>query len=653
MSRASLPFLVAAFILGAAPVRAQAPATPPPIVPNENLVVEGIPSLPGTLAEKAGRYTESRSASFLSWHPSRREMLIATRFGDTSQVHRLTMPGGARTQLTFFPDRVLRASYPRGKDGFFVFAKDVGGGEFFQLHRYDLATGDVTLLTDGGRSQNDPGEWSHTGDRLAYASTRRNGTDRDLYVVDPADPKSDRKVLEVQGGGWGVLDWAPGDDRLLADEFLSVHESYLHLVDVASGRRTALTPRAGARRVSYGGGEFSPDGRAVYTTTDRDSEFQRLARIDVATGRHAYLTADIPRDVDKFDLSPDGRLLAFVTNEDGVSVLRLMDAATGRERPAPPLPVGTIGAMGWHANSRDLAFSLSTARAPSDVYTLDAETGKLERWTESETGGIGTGAFADAEVVRWKSFDGRTISGLLYKPPARFTGRRPVIVNVHGGPEGQSRPAWLGRSNYFLNELGIAILFPNVRGSSGYGKTFLELDNGMRREDSVKDVGALLDWIPTRPDLDPARVMVTGGSYGGYMTLAVATHYSDRIRCAVDVVGVSNFVTFLEQTESYRRDLRRAEYGDERDPKMREFLLSIAPTRNAAKIRKPLFVIQGQNDPRVPMAESERIVATVKANGTPVWYLLAKDEGHGFAKKKNADFQFYATLAFMDAFLLD
>jgi dipeptidyl aminopeptidase/acylaminoacyl peptidase len=631
---------------------AGAAAQAPEIVPNENLVVDGIPPLPAALAEKAGRYTESRGASFLSWHPLRREMLIATRFGDTNQVHRVKMPGGARTQLTFFPDRVGFASYPPRKDDFFIFSKDVGGGEFFQLYRYDVATGDVALLTDGGRSRNEAGAWSRAGNRLAYGSTRRNGKDSDIYIIDPADPASDRKVLEVEGGGWAPLDFAPGDQRLVIAEFLSVNESYLWLVDLKSGERKPVTPRDATEKVSYGGAEFTPDGTALFVTTDRESEFQRLARIDLATGKHTYLTTHIPWDVDKFDLSPDGRMLAFVTNEDGVGVVRLMDAATGRERPGPKLPVGVIGALGWHENGRDVGFALSSARSPSDVYSLDVGTGKLDRWTESETGGINTAGFADAELVRWKSFDGRTMSGFLYRPPARFTGRRPVVINIHGGPEGQALPGFLSRNNYFLNELGIAILYPNVRGSSGYGKSFLQLDNGERREDSVKDIGALLDWIPTRPDLDAGRIMVTGGSYGGYMTLAVATHYSDRIRCALDVVGISNFVTFLENTEAYRRDLRRPEYGDERDPRMRAFLTSIAPVRNAAKITRPLFVVQGRNDPRVPLNESEQMVATVKKNGTPVWYLMAKDEGHGFAKKKNADFQFYASVAFMQEYLL-
>jgi dipeptidyl aminopeptidase/acylaminoacyl peptidase len=293
-----------------------------------------------------------------------------------------------------------------------------------------------------------------------------------------------------------------------------------------------------------------------------------------------------------------------------------------------------------------------SARSTADVYSLNIRTNKVERWTESETGGLNTANFSDAKLVRWKSFDGRTISGFLYPPPAKFKGKRPVIIDIHGGPEAQFRPSFLGRYNYYLNELGVALLFPNVRGSTGYGKTFLTLDNDYKREDSVKDILALLDWIATQPDLDKDRILVTGGSYGGYMSLAVAMKYSDRIRAAIDIVGISNFVTFLENTESYWRDLRRVEYGDERDPKMREFLLKISPVNNASSIKKPLFVIHGKNDPRVPLKEAEQIVATVRKNNVPVWYLMAKDEGHGFSKKKNIDYQFYATVMFVKEFLL-
>jgi dipeptidyl aminopeptidase/acylaminoacyl peptidase len=621
------------------------------IVPNENLVLDGVPKIPASIAETVGRYTEFRAASFAAWHPARREMLIATRFGDTSQLHWVKGPGADRRQVTFSREPITSAAFPRRDLGYFVFTKDTGGDEFRQLYRFDVATAETTLVTDGKRSQNGLGVFSRAG-LVAFGSTARNGADRDIYIVDPREPQSRRLLLEVQGGGWGPLDFSPDDSRLLVGEYVSVVESHLWLVDAKTGERKLVTPPKGGPKIAWGGGEFSADGKSLYVRTDKDSEFKRLARLDLASGAVTVLTPGMNWDVESFDLSPDGRTVAFVTNEEGVSVLRFLDAASGKEKPAPRLPIGVIGGVAWHENSRDLALELSEARAPFDVYSVDAATGKVERWTESETAGFPASSFATAELVRWPSFDGRTISGFLYKPPAKWTGRRPVIVTIHGGPEGQDRPDFLGRSNFYTNELGIAMIYPNVRGSTGFGKSFVALDDGIKREDSVKDIGALLDWVKTRPDLDAERVMVTGGSYGGYMTLASATHFSDRVRCFVDIVGVSNFVTFLENTEAYRRDLRRAEYGDERDPKMREFLERIAPVNNVDRIARPMFVIQGRNDPRVPASESEQIVAALKRRGLPVWYLIANDEGHGFKKKRNLDFQFYATVAFVQEHLL-
>ncbi|PMB51787.1 peptidase S9, prolyl oligopeptidase [Fischerella thermalis CCMEE 5201] len=621
------------------------------ITPNENLVLEGIPPIPATLAETVNRYTNFRSAGLSSWHPVRREMLISTRFADTPQVHLLKFPLGSRQQMTFFPERVGGGSFQPTQGDYFIFSKDIGGNEFNQNYRYDLATGDITLLTDG-KSKNSRGIWSNDGDRMIYTSTRRTGKDNDFYIIDPKNTQSDRLLAQVEGGGWMPLDWSPDDRQMLAMEYVSVNESYLWLVDTNSGEKKLITPKGGTEKVSYGGGLFSKDGKGLYVITDRDSEFSRLVYVNLATFKHTYLTNHIPWDVEDFDLTEDGKYLAFVTNEDGASILHLLETTTKQEKPLPKLPVGQVYGITWHRNNEDLGFTLVSARFTADVYSVNIRTNKVERWTESETGGLNTANFSDAELVRWQSFDGRTISGFLYRPPAKFPGKRPVIIDIHGGPEGQSRPSFLGRYNYYLNELGVALLFPNVRGSTGYGKTFMTLDNAYKREDSVRDIGALLDWIATQPDLDKDRILVSGGSYGGYMSLAVATKYSDRIRAAIDIVGISNFVTFLENTESYRRDLRRVEYGDERDPKMREFLLKISPVNNASNIKKPLFVIHGQNDPRVPLREAEQIVETVRKNNVPVWYLMAKDEGHGFSKKKNIDFQFYATVMFVKEYLL-
>ena len=626
-----------------------AKAQEPTISPADNLVTDGIAKIPASLAETAGRYGSFRSAGFVDWSPTGREMLIATRFAETPQLHLVKTPGGARQQLTFFADSVTNGRFhPNGGD-YIVFMKDIGGGEWFQLYRYEVKTGDVTLLTDG-KARNLPGPWSSSGDQIAYMSTRRTGKDTDLWVMNPADAKTDHLLTKLEGGGWEPLDWSPDDKKILLKEELSINEAYLWLVDTATGEKTALTPRDAKEKVSYGDAQFGKDGKGIYLTTDKESEFHRLAYLDLAAKGYKFLTSEIPWDVEQFDLSKDGKRIAIVTNEAGLSTLREFDTTKNSLRKLS-IPSGVIGRARWQAGGRDLGFSLNNARGPGDAYSIDVTTGKLERWTTSETA-VRTDAFPEAELVKWKSFDGKMISGFLYKPPAKFSGKRPVLVVIHGGPEGQSLPSFLGRNNYYLNGLGIALIFPNVRGSTGYGKTFSLLDNGFQREDTYKDINALFDWIGTQPGLDAERICVTGGSYGGHMTLAVSTFYSDRIRCSVDIVGMSNLVTFLEHTEAYRRDLRRVEYGDERDPKMREFLEKIAPMNNIEKIKKPMMVVAGKNDPRVPVSESEQIVGALKKQGTTVWYLMAKDEGHGYRKKPNQDFQFYAMVEFLKEYLL-
>ena len=621
------------------------------VAPNENLVAEGIPKISASLAESVGRYTDFRNAFFASWNPTRREMLITTRFADTNQVHQVKFPGGARTQLTFFPDRVSSAAYEPVHGETFLFSKDVGGGEFFQLYLYDLKTGGITLLTDGKSRNTDP-HWSYQGDRVAYGSTKRTGDDVDIWVVNPGDPASAHMVAQMEGGGWSVSDWSPDGKQLLINNGISAAESYVWLLDAETGKKELLTPKAGAEVAAHENARFAKDGKGVYMTSDEDSEFQRLVYLDLATRKTKVLTTALQWDVSELALSQDGRWIAFEANEDGISKLHVYDTKMNLELPMPKLPVGVISGLEWRKGSRELGFTITMASQPFDAYSLDLALNKLERWTFSETAGLNTSGFSEPRLIHWKSWDDRSISGFLYKPPANFMGKRPVIISIHGGPEGQTRPDFLGFDNYFINELGAAVIFPNVRGSLGYGKTFQKLDNGFLREGSYKDISTLLDWIKTQPDLDAGKIMIIGGSYGGFMTLAVATNYNDRISCSVDIVGPSNLVTFLEHTSGYRKDLRRVEYGDERDPKMREYLESIAPANKAKNITKPLFVIAGANDPRVPPSESAQMVEVVRKNGTPVWWLLGKDEGHGFAKKKNRDYQFYAIAEFVKEYLL-
>jgi dipeptidyl aminopeptidase/acylaminoacyl peptidase len=622
------------------------------VAPSASLVIQGAPAVPADLAAAVGPYQKSRAADLQAWSPKGREILILTAFGDTAQIHRLRAPGSDRRQLTFFDDRVSGGvAWEPGGDSI-LFLKDAGGDGNTQIYRLDARTETTTVVTDG-RSRNGAGVWAHRGKRIAYTSTRRNGRDTDLYVVEPAKPSTDRLLLNLDGAGWTPLAWSPDDRRVLLQQSPSVSESVLWLVDVASGERTpAISQPTSSPSRPYFGGAFS-NSESIVTMTTSFSEFRELVRVDRRTGAVMRLTEKIPWDVLEFDLSSDGRWAAVVTNEAGVYTLHVLNVDTGKERSLPRIPAGYVTSVHWRTASQELGFGIDSARSQTDVYSIDFSTRTVTRWTYSETGGIDTSSFSEPQLIHWPSFDQCVISGFLYRPPARFTGKRPVVISIHGGPEQQFTPYYLGNLNYLLDPLGVALLFPNIRGSSGFGKSFLALDNGLHREDALRDIGALLDWIAAQPDLDAGRVVITGFSYGGYLTLSAAATYADRIRGAIDIVGPTDLVTFLETTAAYRRDLRRAEYGDERDPAVRAFLERIAPLNHSEKITKPLLVFQGANDPAVPRAETERIVEAIRRNQAPLWYVLANDEGHGFRNRRNADYQFYLTVLFLRVFLLE
>ena len=645
-------FLLAATLFAASLASAQGFVSPPP-----NLVLDGVPPIPQDVAEKIQPYNDFRLHGLLSWHPARREMLVRRRLDATNQVHLVVVPLTKPVPLTDFAEAVIGASYQPTHGGYFIFAQGEGGNEVFRLNRFDLATQAVTPLSPEGE-RTSGSAWNRAGNRIVYATQRidRDNPDRrahtTVHIVDPLRPASDRIVARFHGGLWTSFRFSEDGRRIAFLEFISRNESHVWVMDAATGKRRRVTLPGKDGPVSYGDAYFSRDGRGLFAISDRDSEFRRLVYIPLGAGKERVLTAHIKHDVDNIEPSFDAGLIAFLSNESGSHVLRFIDLKSLKEIPRPPLVDGVIGGLEWRPGSSEVGFHISSARSASDVFSYDVKANRLTRWTNGNNPELNTSEFAEPRHIAWKSFDGRDIPGLLYRPPAKFAGKRPVLVSIHGGPESQAQPGFLGRYNYLLGELGIAMIFPNVRGSSGFGKSFLKLDDGMKREDSVKDIGALLDWIKAQPDLDAERVGVMGGSYGGYMALASAVHFSDRIAGAQSSVGISNFVTFLERTESYRRDARRAEYGDERDPAMRAYLESISPLNHAQSIAKPLFVVQGLNDPRVPHTEARQIVAQLKTRGTPVWFMLAKDEGHGFAKRPNVDYLFYATVEFARQTLL-
>jgi dipeptidyl aminopeptidase/acylaminoacyl peptidase len=617
----------------------------------DSIVTEGIPAVSAELKTRLRPYQNARPAAFVGWVGGRREILIRTRFAETEQIHQVALPGGARTQLTFFANTVFGAK-PNPTNSSFAFGADEGDVENYQIFMQDDRNGFARRLTDG-TSRNLLFGWSSTGRALGFSSNARNGTDMDLYAAEPGGSGVPRRLKEV-AGIWLMNDWSPDDRQVVAVELISATESYIHTIDLSTGTTRLLTPRPapGATTVFTIDVRFARDSRSLFWTTDLDSEFRRLARFDLETSRATILTATIPWDVEGYDLSDDGRTIVVIANEDGLSRLHVLDAATGHERPAPALPAGRVSDLKFRKGSLEFAFTLASAKAPGDVYSYDLSSGRLERWTASETGGLDPSRFAEPEVIRYPSFDGRPIPALVYRPGPKFAAPRPVLVYIHGGPDDQSRPGYLYQFNYLIEELGIAVVFPNVRGSYGYGKSYLKLDDGVAREDSVKDIGALLDWIKGQAGLDASRIAVDGGSYGGFMALATMARFSDRLKCGIDSAGISNFITFLRGAPDYHRGILRNEYGDERDPAIRADLERISPLAHAAKITVPILVAHGRNDPRVPVAEAEQIVAAIRKTGRPVWYVLGKDEGHGFAKKVNQDYQQAVEVLFLNRYLL-
>jgi dipeptidyl aminopeptidase/acylaminoacyl peptidase len=653
MKTHALVALASALAFAAPAINAQANIVTPPAA----LVLDGLPPIQGDIVNKLAPYGEFRPHGMLAWNPAKREILVRRRLTATYQVHLVSEPGVNPQPLTDYPDSVQNATFQPTTGEYFLFLRAAGGNEVFRIFRQDVASKIVTALSPEGERA-DSLAWTRKGDRIVYTTqpVDKNSTDRKartfVHVMDPLKPESDKVVAHLDGGGWSGFRFSEDGKRLVLIEYISAAESHVWVMDPTTGDKRRIDAPPKGQTVAYDGPAFSKDGKGIFVVSDRDGEFRRLVYMQVAGGKERVLTGHLKFDVDDFGLSFDANRLAFTTNENGSNALRFIDLVTLKEQPRPPLVPGLITDLAWRPKSSEIAFSMSSARSAGDVFSYDVKANQTTRWTNGNNPDLNTNEFAEPRLIKWKSFDGLGITGFLYQPPAKFAGKRPVMINIHGGPEAQYRPGFIGRSNYFVNELGVAVIYPNVRGSSGFGKTFLKLDDGMKREDSVKDIGALLDWIKEQPDLDGDRIMIIGGSYGGYMTFASAFHFSDRIAGSVAVVGISNFITFLERTESYRRDLRRVEYGDERDPAMRAFFEKIAPLNNADKIGKPIFVVQGLNDPRVPYTESEQIVATLKKRGTPVWFMMAKDEGHGFAKKPNVDYQFYAMVEFAKQTLL-
>ncbi len=612
-----------------------------------NLTFENIPQAPPEFAAKLNGYLSARQATPLDWSP-KGQLLIATRFADVDQLHLVEQAGGARRQLTFLHEPITEAAFsPDPARSAFVFLKDSGGNENAQLYYQHLGDPAAKMLTDG-KSLNGAPIWSNSGREVAFFSNARDGRSFDIDIVDPESGTLPRLALagDDSGAAWSALDWSPDDSKLLVRKQVSISEAYLYIVDLNSGQKREVEP--GTVKVGIAGAKFSRDGQGVYLISDRDSEFARLRYVGLFNNEKTVVSAHVPWDIEALAISRDGHYLAYVSNEAGIGKLNLLDLRTHQDLNPPRLPQqGVIGSLCFDADGKRLAFGFAAPNQPRDAYVLDVAENRLEPWTRSEPGAVDAAKFVLPRLTEFPTFDrvdgkARQVPAYVYEPVS--AGPHPVLISLHGGPESQFRPGFDPWIQYLVNELGFAVVAPNVRGSSGYGRTYMALDNGLLREDAVKDVGAMLVWIELQKDFDAKHVVVAGGSYGGYLSLATLVNYSDRLRGGVDVSGIADFVTFLTNTAPYRQNQRRAEYGDERDLEMRSFLRRISPLTNADRITRPLLVVHGKNDPRVPLSEAEQIVNKLRAKGDEVWYLLAADEGHGFRKQQNRD-AYYETFA--------
>ncbi len=641
MSRFYLSLLLAAsFLFGAA-------AAALPRVERGTLTFDNIPEPAAGLSEKLDAYLSARQATPLGFSP-KGQLLITTRFGDVDQLHLVERPAGESRQLTFLREPITQAAFsPDPARGAYVYLKDEGGNENTQLYYRRLGEPFPKLLTDG-KSLNGGPVWSNAGREVAFFSNARDGVSEDINIVEPEAGSLPRLAVTGDGGAgaWYPLDWSPDDRKLLVLKYLSISEAYLYVVDLSSGQKHEVEPTPS--KVGIGGAKFSRDGQGVYLISDRDGEFRQLRYVNLFTGEKTIISGHLSWDIEELAISRDGHYLAYVSNEAGIDKLNVLDLRTHQDLVSPKLPAaGIIESLNFDVDGNRLAFGLEAANRPRDAYVLDLATNHLEAWTHSEAGAVDLGKFVTPRLTRFPTFDRgdgsqRQIPAYIYEPST--PGPHPVLITLHGGPESQFRPGFDPWLQYVVNELGFAVIAPNVRGSSGYGKSYLALDNGVLREDAVKDVGALLVWLSLQSAFDAKHVVVSGDSYGGYLTLATLVNFSERLRGGVDLSGITDFTSFLATTAPYRQNQRRAEYGDERDPDTRAFLRRISPMTNAERISRPVLIVHGKNDPRVPAAEAEQMMYRLRSKGGEVWYLQANDEGHEFRKKSNSD-AYYLTFA--------
>jgi dipeptidyl aminopeptidase/acylaminoacyl peptidase len=598
------------------------------------------------------QYLNVRSAYTPTFSPQGDRLAFISDITGVPQVWALSRPGGWPELLSFSAERVttLAASPTREQ---FLFGMDAGGSEREQLYLLEIRDDEsfnARKLTDAPEAIHSFGGFSPDGKKIAFTANRRHPASFDVYLF---DLELEAELCVFEGDGMvHVAGFSPDGGHLLVVRVQASFHQELFVLDLSSGTLERLTPEVEAR---FLGARWAPDGESVYVLTDLGREFLAPARLKLSS-KEIELLDETSWDAGTLALSRDGRLLAYSFNVEGYSQLYVLDLCTREKLCLEGLPPGVIGApadlrpVEFSPDGNKLALSFTGPRYNSDIWVYDLNRGRWKRWTRSSLAGLSQDELVEPELVRYPSFDRLEIPAWLYRPRGASSPRGfPVVVLVHGGPESQARPIFNPVIQYFVHR-GYAVFVPNVRGSTGYGKTYMHLDDREKRMDAVADLKYGAEWLIQQGLADPKRIAVMGGSYGGFMVLAALTAAPDLWAAGVDIVGIANFVTFLERTGPWRRKLREAEYGSlERD---RELLERISPIHSVERIRAPLLIIHGANDPRVPVSEAEQIVERLKALGRTVEYLRFDDEGHGIVKLKNKLIAYPVIAEFLDRHLM-
>ena len=572
--------------------------------------------------------------------PDGRRVFFNTGMSGVNQLYRLTDQDWPY-QLTMFPDGIDWYVLSHSGD-LAIIGASVGGSEQSQLHLLDTYTGRLEQLTDQPKAQFGSIVWSRNDSTIYFRSNMENLKDFKLYKMNLRDRKSEL-VLDLEGwNGWGSI--SLDGSKLMYYHANSNVDNDLSMYDVATSDTVLLTPHQG--EVAYGGGYFSADGSKMYiTSNDNEQGISLRAVLDLDTRDITYMDPDAKWEVEAMAMNPERTVMAWILNEDGYARLKMADVETGDTLPVPHLD-GIVGGIAFSKTSRML-YTFNSPTQTTDVWSWDWQSENKAKLTHSPYAGINPDIFTEPKLIKYTSFDGLEIPAFLYLPPKYSGGPIPFIVDMHGGPEGQFRP-YFNRHFQYLMLHGYGILAPNVRGSEGYGKEYMAMDNYKNRLNSVKDMKAGVDWLIANGYTEKGEIGVKGGSYGGYMVMAGITEYPDLFSAAIDEVGIVNFVSFLRNTSAYRRELREAEYGPLTDT---AFLQSISPLNKAAVIKTPLLVVHGENDPRVPISEARHIISAIRQRGGVVDSLIYPDEGHGIAKLNNRLTFYRKMVEFFDKYL--